>query len=228
MSVVEVLGSLDGYPVLLTIDEAADVMRIGRSLAYGMAHQYESSHGTAGLPVCGSGHAFGCPAGRSSSCSPPAESSAWPMDRRPDADLAGTLTSASAVLTIGAAAENRRRALGPVAWAALEVLATSPSEGEGEGWVVRASVRTIAGRLGVAVNTAQRALRVLRDAKLIEHAQARAGTGRFDAACYRLEIPADVLIVGTAPNDRLPTRSLSSSHHAKPSPIAEQLLLLPT
>jgi hypothetical protein len=51
MSVVEVLGSLDGYPVLLTIDEAAEVMRIGRSLAYGMAHQYECSDGSAGLPV---------------------------------------------------------------------------------------------------------------------------------------------------------------------------------
>jgi hypothetical protein len=34
MGVVEVLGSLDGYPVLLTIDEAAEVMRIGRSLAH--------------------------------------------------------------------------------------------------------------------------------------------------------------------------------------------------
>lgn len=51
MSVVEVLGSLDGYPVLLTIDEAAEVMRIGRSLAYGMAHKYEASDGRGGLPV---------------------------------------------------------------------------------------------------------------------------------------------------------------------------------
>ena len=51
MSSVEVLGSLDEYPLLLTIDEAAEVMRIGRSLAYAMAHEYESSDGREGLPV---------------------------------------------------------------------------------------------------------------------------------------------------------------------------------
>jgi hypothetical protein len=51
MSSVEVLGALDGYPPLLTIDEAADVLRIGRSLAYGMAHLYESSDGRDGMPV---------------------------------------------------------------------------------------------------------------------------------------------------------------------------------
>ena len=51
MSSVEVLGALDGYPPLLTIDEAAEVLRIGRSLAYGMAHQYESSDGRDGMPV---------------------------------------------------------------------------------------------------------------------------------------------------------------------------------
>jgi hypothetical protein len=51
MSSVEVLGSLDGYPPLLTIDEAAEVMRIGRSLAYAMAHHYESSDGRDGMPV---------------------------------------------------------------------------------------------------------------------------------------------------------------------------------
>ena len=45
------LGSLDGYPPLLTIEEAAQVMRIGRSLAYAMAHHYESSDGRDGLPV---------------------------------------------------------------------------------------------------------------------------------------------------------------------------------
>jgi excisionase family DNA binding protein len=51
MSSVEVLGTLDGYPPLLTIDEAAEVLRIGRSLAYGMAHLYESSDGHDGMPV---------------------------------------------------------------------------------------------------------------------------------------------------------------------------------
>jgi hypothetical protein len=51
MSSVEMLGALDGYPPLLTIDEAAETLRIGRSLAYGMAHQYEASDGRAGLPV---------------------------------------------------------------------------------------------------------------------------------------------------------------------------------
>ena len=51
MSIVEVLGSLDEYPMLLTIDEAAEMLRIGRSLAYGLAHQYEASDGYDGLPV---------------------------------------------------------------------------------------------------------------------------------------------------------------------------------
>lgn len=52
MSIVEVvLGSLDEYPLLLTVEEAAGVLRIGRSLAYDLARTYESSDGHAGLPV---------------------------------------------------------------------------------------------------------------------------------------------------------------------------------
>lgn len=51
MSSVEVLGAVDGYPPLLTIDEAAKVLRIGRSLAYTMARHYETSDGHDGLPV---------------------------------------------------------------------------------------------------------------------------------------------------------------------------------
>jgi hypothetical protein len=52
MSIVEmVLGELDEYPVLLTIEESAAVLRIGRSLAYELARQYQTSDGRAGLPV---------------------------------------------------------------------------------------------------------------------------------------------------------------------------------
>ena len=36
---------------LLTIEEAARVLRIGRSLAYHLAHEYEASSGISGLPV---------------------------------------------------------------------------------------------------------------------------------------------------------------------------------
>ncbi len=52
MSIVEmVLGSLDEYPLLLTIEEAARVLRMGRSLAYDLARLYEQTDGRLGLPV---------------------------------------------------------------------------------------------------------------------------------------------------------------------------------
>ncbi len=37
--------------LLLTVDEAARLMRIGRSRAYALAHEYMSSGGVSGMPV---------------------------------------------------------------------------------------------------------------------------------------------------------------------------------
>jgi hypothetical protein len=42
---------LEQHPLLLTIEEAAGVLRIGRSLAYELARRYEASNGRHGLPV---------------------------------------------------------------------------------------------------------------------------------------------------------------------------------
>ena len=46
----EPTGEWNALPIMLTIDEAARVLRIGRSKAYEMAATYTSSGGTHGLP----------------------------------------------------------------------------------------------------------------------------------------------------------------------------------
>ncbi|HVA43779.1 MAG TPA: helix-turn-helix domain-containing protein [Acidimicrobiales bacterium] len=43
--------SLDELPVVLTIEEAAAVLRIGRTAAYELTRRYRASGGKAGLPV---------------------------------------------------------------------------------------------------------------------------------------------------------------------------------
>jgi len=42
---------LSEYPDLLTVEEAADYLRISRALGYQLARQYRLSDGAAGLPV---------------------------------------------------------------------------------------------------------------------------------------------------------------------------------
>ena len=42
--------AIEPHP-LLTIDEAAGLLRIGRSRAYGMAHEYLDPDGATGMPV---------------------------------------------------------------------------------------------------------------------------------------------------------------------------------
>jgi hypothetical protein len=65
-------------------------------------------------------------------------------------------------VVVGPAAGAVRRVVGPVAWCALEHLAASPPVGHGDEDTVAASVRSLAGELGVSKHMAHRALVVLR------------------------------------------------------------------
>ena len=53
--------SLDELPVVLTIEEAAAVLRIGRTAAYEQAHRYEATGGELGLPVIRMGRCLRVP-----------------------------------------------------------------------------------------------------------------------------------------------------------------------
>ena len=52
---------VDGHPLLYTVEEAAGVLRIGRTLAYALARRYETSGGRDGLPVVRLGNCLRVP-----------------------------------------------------------------------------------------------------------------------------------------------------------------------
>jgi hypothetical protein len=147
------------------------------------------------------------------------------MDRRPDASLA-----APVALTIGAAAAGVRRAVGPTAWCALEVLAATAAD-DGERWVVHGSVRDVAARLRVAPNTAQRALAVLRGTGLIDAVQRREFAGRFGVGAYQLTVDPNVICRQTSESITA-SGPLTASHPrvaSKPAvALGQQLVLLPS
>jgi DNA-binding transcriptional MocR family regulator len=89
----------------------------------------------------------------------------------------------TAILT-GSRAAGARRRVGPTAWCVLECLIERSTDGR----TSEASVRAIAAELGVAKNTAHRAIVALARAGLVEAVQPRGLRGRFEAGLYLLHL----------------------------------------
>ena len=127
-----------------------------------------------------------------------------------DAECAACRGDAHGPYRSGGDTEQLRRRLGPLAWCALECLLERSSGG-----VAQVSVRALAGELGVAKNTAHRAVAALRRAGLIDHVQGRRADGRFQPGRYRLspgisatDVPSTALV--RAPRHAPPPASSTS------------------
>ncbi|MEO8265758.1 MAG: hypothetical protein ABI706_09650 [Ilumatobacteraceae bacterium] len=81
-----------------------------------------------------------------------------------------------------------RRDLGPTSLMMLEELLLR-STGPADACVARVSIRALAASLGLAKDTAGRAIRRLRDAGLVRAAQQRTVAGSFDTGTYRIAVP---------------------------------------
>ena len=111
-------AALDELPEVLTVEEAAAVLRIGRGAAYELARQWRESGGRSGLPVV----TLGPVAARAPGGVAP---TARRRPRRPGQRTVGAGVPGPArepSLVIDASARTLRRTLGLTAWAALEEL----------------------------------------------------------------------------------------------------------
>ena len=61
LRLVDPSPAFEGLPDVLTIEEAARVLRIGRGAAYALARQYLATEGRAGLPVVRLGRSLRVP-----------------------------------------------------------------------------------------------------------------------------------------------------------------------
>ncbi len=61
MNVDDVMAALAELPLMLTLAEAAAILRIGRTSAYDEANEYEASGGRRGIPVIRIGRLFRVP-----------------------------------------------------------------------------------------------------------------------------------------------------------------------
>jgi hypothetical protein len=98
------------------------------------------------------------------------------------------------VLVLRAEHRALRRALGPTPWVALEALVGRALEIDGL-LVAEVSVRSLAAELGVAKDTAARALAALRAEGVIVVHQSRTALGRFGTASYAIATGEDVFAI---------------------------------
>ena len=108
-----------------------------------------------------------------------------------------------------------RRDLGPTAWCALECLVERTNGGA----IAVVSVRSLAADLGVAKNTAHRALVALVRAGIAEAVQDCSTDGRFQPGGYRLHLGDLLASTTTRPTRTRPTATTRTA--------AAQLSLLP-
>lgn len=96
-------------------------------------------------------------------------------------------------VVIGPASTELCRSVGPTSWAALVEMAQR-STGE-DVMVTQVSIRDLASSLGLAKDTVARAVRRLRDARLVASDQTRSSAGVFDVGAYRLAVPSAAIAV---------------------------------
>jgi hypothetical protein len=201
---------LDDLPPFMTVEQAAEVLQLGRSKTYELTVEWERSGGSRGCRSCGSAARNG-----SLGSGSPGSSNRRCVTRRPPERIS--------LMMLGSAAPWVRRIVGPVAWAVLEVLAEH-SERNRERTVSARSVRGLAAELGLANDTVARALRRLGDAGLLHHESEREASGRFASGRYVLTLPPDVIDVATDLED--PSLSKSAAKPRVRPSSGEQLALL--
>ena len=117
-------------------------------------------------------------------------------------------------VTVGAAASELRRALGPTSWMVLEELLLR-STGPADVCVARVSVRALAASLGLAKDTAGRAIRRLRDTGLVSVAQQRTEGGVFDTGTYLIAVPDCITLTAPARSCRPPRARVDHRHFSQ-------------
>ena len=122
--------------------------------------------------------------------------------------------SALPSVVVGAAACELRRALGPTSWMVLEELLLH-STGPADACVARVSVRALAASLGLAKDTAGRAIRRLRDVGLVTVAQQRTDGGVFDTGTYLIAVPDCITLTAPARSCRPPRARVDHRHFSQ-------------